>query len=169
MNNDDTLISKLISETYLEGSEKESPSATGDLRNYFERKLNEVDFISISDYLSQHNLSVSNLIFQSATQCYRLVLNESTIDFPSNWSIFNEIKTENLVYLDQSLDQDFLLDIFSELNGDFYNLALVKDEIDVKLIYLPEIASREHLQWFRGFFEKKNQLGDLDEILKVAA
>ncbi|MBC7427531.1 MAG: hypothetical protein H7336_02895 [Bacteriovorax sp.] len=169
MSNDDTLISKLISETYTDNADKESPSAVSDLRNYFEKKLNEVDFLSINDYLVQHDLSMSNLVFQTATECYRLVVNEATLDFPSNWSIFREIKSEDLVYVDQSLDQDFLLDIFSELNGSFFNLALVKDNTDVKLIYLPEEASKDHIQWLRGFFEKKNQIDGLDDILKEAA
>lgn len=155
MSNDDTFISKLLTETYTE-SHEDSPNAVVDLRNYFERKLNEVDFNSINDYLGQHNLSMSNVVFQSKTQCYRLVLNESVLDFPSNWSIFKDIKNEDLVYVDQSLDQDFLLDIFSELNGAFFNLALVKDNKEVKLVYLPEEASKDHIQWFRGFFEKKN-------------
>ena len=44
MSNDDTLISKLISETYLETSDKDQPNAVVDLRNYFERKLNEVAY-----------------------------------------------------------------------------------------------------------------------------
>ena len=156
MNNDDTLISKLISETYSDSTEKDQPNAVLDLRNYFEKKLNEVDFISISDYLSQHNLSMSNVVFQTQSQCYRLVINESVLDFPSNWSIFKEINSEDLVYVDQSLDQDFLLDIFSELNGGFFNLALVKDNTEVKLVYLPEEVSKDHIQWFRSFFEKKN-------------
>lgn len=165
MSNDDTLISKLISETYSEAADKDQPNAVVDLRNYFEKKLNEVDFISINDYLFQHSLSMSNVIFQTNTQCYRLELNKSVIDFPSNWSIFKEINSEDLVYLDQSLDQDFLLDIFSELNGSFFNLALVRDNTDVKLVYLPEEVSKDHIQWFRGFFEKKNQ----KETLKEAA
>ncbi|MBC7711978.1 MAG: hypothetical protein H7177_01470 [Rhizobacter sp.] len=169
MSNDDTLISKLISETYTDNADKESPSAVSDLRNYFEKKLNEVDFLSINDYLAQHNLSMSNVVFQTATQCYRLEVKDSTLDFPSNWSIFKEIKSEDLVFVDQSLDQDFLLDIFSELNGSFFNLALVKDNAEVKLIYLPEEVSKDHIHWFRGFFEKKNQMGALDDILKEAA
>lgn len=157
MNNDDTLISKLISETYIDGSEKEQPSAVLDLRNYFERKLNEVEFISITDYLAQNELEMSELMLQEQTQCYRLTYNESVLDFPVNWSIFKEIGVEDLVYVDQSLDQDFLLDIFSEVTGGYKNLALIKEDGKVKMVYLPEEASKEHIQWFRGFFEKKNQ------------
>ena len=156
MSNDDTLISKLISETYTETSDKEQPSPVIDLRNYFERKLNEVEFLSIDDYLAQNNLSMSDLMLQEQTQCYRLTYNESVLDFPVNWSIFKEISTEDLVFVDQSLDQDFLLDIFSELTGGYTNLALVKENGKVKMVYLPEEASKEHIQWFRGFFEKKN-------------
>lgn len=157
MNNDDTLISKLISETYDDGPEKEQPSGVLDLRNYFERKLNEVEFISITDYLAQNNLEMSELMLQDQTQCYRLQYHESVIDFPVNWSIFKEIGAEDLVYVDQSLDQDFLLDIFLEITGEYKNLALIKEDGQVKMVYLPEEASREHVQWFRGFFEKKNQ------------
>ena len=165
MSNDDTLISKLISETYTETSDKDQPNAVVDLRNYFERKLNEVDFLSVSDYLFQHNLKMSDLSYQNKSQCYRLVHNESVLDFPSNWSIFKEIKSENLIFVDSSLDQDFLLDIFSELTGEYTNLALVKEEQDVKLIYLPEEESKDHIQWFRGFFEKKNQMSFMDNLL----
>ena len=157
MNNDDTLISKLITETYDDGPEKEQPSGVLDLRNYFERKLNEIEFISIDDYLAQNNLEMSELMLQDQTQCYRLVYNESILDFPTNWSIFKEIGFEDLVYVDQSLDQDMLLDIFLEITGDYKNLALVKDNGQVKIVYLPEEASKEHIKWFRGFFEKKNQ------------
>lgn len=156
MSNDETLISQLISETYTETSDKEQPSPVTDLRNYFERKLNEVEFLSIDDYLAQNSLSMSDLMLQEQTQCYRLTYNESVLDFPVNWSIFKEISSEDLVYVDQSLDQDFLLDIFSELTGGYTNLALVKENGKVKMVYLPEEASKEHIQWFRGFFEKKN-------------
>lgn len=164
MNNDETLISQLTSETYVDAPEKEQPGAVLDLRNYFERKLNEVEFISIGSYLAQHNLEMSELVLQDKIQCYRLIYNESILDFPVNWSVFKEIGTEDLVYIDQSLDQDYLLDIFSEIIGEYKNLVLIKERGEVKIIYLSEEVSREHIQWFRGFFEKRNQ-----EIEKDAA
>ena len=80
MSNDDTLISKLISETYLETSDKDQPNPVVDLRNYFERKLNEVEFISMNDYLAQNNLSMSNLKLVKKTQCYIKKI-ESPLDF----------------------------------------------------------------------------------------
>ena len=157
MSNDDTLISKLISETYLEASDDDQPDALADLRDYYERKINEVEFFSMSEYLSQNNLTMSNLKLIKRTQCYRLIHDESVIDFPSNWSIFKNIKNNDIVYLDQSLDQDYLLDIFSEITGQCFNLALVQDDKTVMMIYLPEVSSKEHVQWLRCYFEKKNQ------------
>ncbi len=159
-NTEDTLISQLISETYDDGPEKEQPIDLLDLRNYFERKINEVEFLSIADYLDQNNLEMSELLLQDQTQCYRLIYNQSVLDFPSNWSIFAEMETKNLVYVDATIDQDFLLDIFSEITGEYKNLAFVKVEKEVKLIYFPEETSREHIDWFRGFFGKRNKTFD---------
>ena len=160
MNNEDTLISKLISETCDEGLEQEELNAVSDLRNYFERKVNEVEFISINDYLSQNNLEMSELLHQDETQCYRLVYNKSILDFPTNWSIFEDIKSKDLVYINDQLDNDFLLDIFSELTGEYKNLALIKESGQLRMVFLSEETSFEHIEWFRSFFEKKNQQTD---------
>lgn len=157
MNNDDTLISQLISETYIDNDVKEQPNTLVDLRHYFEKRLNEVDYISITDYIRQHQLESGVLVLQKESRCYRLQLNGSVLDFPSNWSIFKEVKDEEIIYLDSSLDQDFLLDIFSEVTGSFSNLIIVREGSDVKLIFTPEATSRDHIQWVRGYFEKKNQ------------
>jgi hypothetical protein len=165
MSNDDALISKLISETYTDSFDKDQPNAVSDLRNYFEKKLNEVEFISVADYLNQHGLKMSPLTLHN-NHCYRLVYNKSVLDFPKNWSIFKDIKNEDLIFVDQSLDQDFLLDIFSEVTGEYNNLALIKESMEVKLIFLPEMESKEHIQWFRGFFEKKKHVDVMDSILK---
>lgn len=155
-NSDDILISKLIEETCTEVIEKDQPNSFVDLRNYFEKRLNEVDFISISDYLDQHHLSHQSIFFQHKSKCYRLVFNQTTLDFPSNWSIFKEISKTEIVYVDHSLDQDSLLDIFAELSGSYQNIVLVKENQEVQLVFLPEENSRDHINWMRNYFEKKN-------------
>jgi hypothetical protein len=154
-NNDAILISQLISETYLNGDSKDQPNDCLDLRNYFEKRLNQVDYLSINDYISQHNLVANDLILQEITKCYRLVINGSVLDFPSNWSVFKDLRNKELVFLDQSLDQDFLLDIFSEITGSNSNLVMVNEEKNVKVIFLPEDVSKDHVQWIRGYLEKK--------------
>jgi hypothetical protein len=156
-NNDDILISQLISETYIDGDSKDQPNDCVDLRNYFEKRLNQVDYLSINDYIAQHNLVANDLELQERTKCYRLVINGSVLDFPSNWSVFKDLKNKELVFVDQSLDQDFLLDIFSEITGSYSNLAMVNEEKNVRVIFLPEDASKDHVQWIRGYLEKKGQ------------
>lgn len=154
--NEDTLISKLIEETYTESVEKDQPNSFVDLRKYFEKRLNEVDFLSIADYLDQHQLTHQAISYQSKSGCYRLSFKQSVLDFPSNWSIFKDIKNTDLIYVDQSLDQDFLLDIFSELCGSHQNIVLVKENKEVQLVFLPDENSRDHVKWMRNYFEKKN-------------
>lgn len=156
MSNEDTLISKLIAETYPDSVEKDLPNNCVDLRKYFEKRLNQVDFVSISDYLEQNELSFNELKFKDDSACYRLIYNKQILDFPSNWSIFKEIKSTDIVYVDQSLDQDFLLDLFAEICGKPQNIALLKEEQVVKLVFLSEAEAREHVKWMRDYFEKKN-------------
>ncbi len=158
MNNDDLLMSKLIAETYTESSDKDQPNAVGELRSYFEKKLNEVEFISLKDYVQQNNLRINDVHFQAKTKCFRIKLDQTILDFPSNWSIFKQISSEDIVYVDSTLDQDFLLDIFAEINNEHFNLLFVKEIEKIKIVYLPEHTSKDHLQWFRGFVEKKNQM-----------
>lgn len=163
-NNDDILISKLIEETCTETIEKDQPNSFIDLRKYFEKRLNEVDFLSIADYLDQHHLAHQSVNYQERSKCYRLVFKQTILDFPSNWSIFKEIAKTDLVYVDQSLDQDYLLDIFSELCGSHQNIVLVRENQDVQLVFLPEENSKDHVTWMRNYFDKKNS-----EVIKEAA
>ena len=158
MNNDDTLISQLIAETCKEPDEKDSTENFVDLRNYFEKRLNQVSFNSVSEYLCQQQLSFRPLVFENNIGCYRVEMNEMVLDFPSNWSIFKNISNSDFLYLDQSNDQDFLIDIFSELSESADNIAIVKEENEIQLIFLSNENSIEHKDWFKEYFNKKNSL-----------
>ncbi len=164
MSNEDTLISKLIDETYVEESEKETATALVDLNKYFEKRLNEVDYLSLIDYIEQNGLEQFGLILHPTTRCYRLEMGTNTLDFPSNWSIFNAIESNHLVFLNSTNDHDFLLDIFSELRGVVQNVAIVKDEKMLKWVFLPLDSSIEHVKWIRNYFEKKEA-----ELFKIVA
>jgi hypothetical protein len=155
MGNEDALISKLIEETYNESVEKDETNSCTDLRKYYEKKLNQIEFISINDYLDQHHLCHQQLVLESFTGCYRLSFKETILDFPSNWSIFKTINNSDFVYVDQSFDQDFLLDIFSEICGSYQNIALIKENQEVQLVFLPDEESNEHVGWMKNYFEKK--------------
>jgi hypothetical protein len=88
---------------------------------------------------------------------YRLLFKDSTLDFPSNWSIFGEIKTQDFVFLNQSQDEDFLLDIFSEMCGSLQNIILVKESKEVQLVFVSDEEANEHVGWIKNYFEKKNE------------
>jgi hypothetical protein len=156
MSSEDTLISMLIEETCTESIEKDLPNTVVDLRKYFERRLNEVDYNSIMDYLEQHQLSHRPLNFEVSSKCYRLDFKQSILDFPSNWSIFEEISNSDFIYVDQSVDHDFLLDIFSEICGSFQNIALIRADQKIQLVFLSEENSIEHIKWMKSYFDKKN-------------
>lgn len=154
-NNEDALISKLIEETCSETVEKDQNTNFTDLRKYFEKRLNEVEFVSITDYLDQHYLSHQILAYQSQSSCYRLSFKQSILDFPSNWSIFENIKNKDLIYVDQSQDDEYLLDIFSELCGSFQNIVLIRNDQEVRLVFLPEENALNHVKWIMGYFNKR--------------
>lgn len=163
MSNEDTLISKLIEETYIEPIEKDQSNSFVDLRKYFEKRLNEVDFNSIADYLDQHHLSHQALVFEARSGCYRLSFKQSVLDFPSNWSIFKDIEASDLIYVDQAEDEDFLLDIFSEICGSFQNIAVVREDKDIQLVFLPEENTKNHITWMKNYFDKKKMSSEQEK------
>lgn len=154
MNNEDTLMSKLLAETYEESDTASSDNVI-DLNRYFEKRLNEVDFISIDDYFRQQQINPFHLSFNPSSGCYRLHFENSILDFPSNWSIFKAISEKDVVSIDADNDEDFLLDIFAELSGHTQNLVLVREENIVQLVLLPIENSFDHIMWMQNYFAKK--------------
>ena len=157
MSNEDTLISMLIEETCNEKVDKDQPENVVDLQKYFEKRLNQVDYISIEDYFAQNDLIHQELHYESKNGCFRLILKQTILDFPSNWSIFNQIKNSDFVYVDSNGDVDFLLDIFTELNGSSQSIALVKEKNIVKLVFFSTEESMDHVNWMSEYFKKKNK------------
>ena len=157
MSNEDTLISMLIEETCSEKAEKDQTENVIDLQKYFEKRLNQVDYISIEDYFVQNDLNHQTLNYESKNGCYRLIFKQTILDFPSNWSIFNQIKNSDFVFVDNNVDDDFLLDIFTELSGLSQNIALVKEKNNVQLVFLSTEESVDHVNWMNEYFKKKNQ------------
>ena len=77
---DTFLISKLIEETYSDSGNTEKPSAVTDLQKYFDKRRNQVDYISITGYLEQNHLSHQALCYKKNSKCYRLSFKQSVID-----------------------------------------------------------------------------------------
>jgi len=152
----DLFMSQITEETCAEAGEDTTLAKCVDFQKYFEKRLNQVEFNSLSDYLNQQSLNHHALEFQATSKCYRLNINDSILDFPSNWSIFEEISTKEIIPVDHVTDQNFLIDIFSELIGTVENIVLLRDNQNIKLVFLQSSNFKDHLNWMLGYFEKKN-------------
>ena len=157
MSNEDTLISKLIEETCNDHADKDQLEAVVDLRNYFEKRLNQVDYLSLVDYLNQQQLPFESLSYIQDTCCYQLICKDIVLDFPSNWSVFQNIETNKLIFIDREVDHDFLLDIFTEVTGNFRNIAIINEDQKINLVFLDEHNSSDHTRWMEEYFLKKSE------------
>lgn len=156
--NDDLFLNTLINETYKDSATAESPCEVEELRFYFEKKLNEVDHASLVNYLDQNKIEHSSLSHNQTTRCYRMSYNEQVLDFPENWSFFKEIENEDFIYIDEDMDADMLLDIFSEMVEMEVNILVIKDESELRLIYLNRFDDKQHLEWTRIYLEKQKNI-----------
>lgn len=160
---DDGLLSELAKET-CEGFQDEIESNSDfdkseDLRDYFEKRLNEVDYNSVVDYLVQQKIESDLLHFQDETKCYRMMLGDNVLDFPSNWSVFELISSKEIILLDNENDNDFLIDVFSELKGNVKQLLVVTDHRNkIRVVYIKDDEIAKHLKWFEGYFQKHNSI-----------
>lgn len=152
---DDLFLNALLDETYNESSSPDSLCDVHDLRFYFEKKLNEVDHLSLKDYLDQNKLKSSTLSLNLNTRCYRMKFDEHILDFPSNWSFFSEVAENEFIYIDEEVDQDMLLDIFAEMLKEEVNVLVLKDNDESVMIYLDRFDNKAHLEWARSYLEKQ--------------
>lgn len=152
----DELISKLIEETC---NEEEAPAAKAveSLSDYFDRKVNQVEFLSLSKYITQQGLESSKLSYNAETKCYRLEIKEMKLDFPSNWSVFEGLNQNNFAYINRENDHDFLCDIFSEIHKECESFILIQDHDDCNLITFSDYSGKLHSDWIKNYFEKKKE------------
>lgn len=152
MSDHDLLLKQITEETYLDDVSVSSPIS---LVNYFEKRLNEVDFLSLKTYLANEEVLFLPMNYCEATKCYRVLLGQTVIDFPSNWSIFNKFSSEHLVHVKANADEDFLCEIFLSLLGEVKIIVLATDENEPNLIFLSNEKSDKHLEWIENYFAKK--------------
>ena len=162
MDNQDTFMKQIIDETYRDDAAESSPS---NLVNYFEKRLNEVDYLSLTNYLVNEEILFIPMNLIEQTKCYRISLGNTLIDFPSNWSIFNNFSMEKLVYVNANKDEDFLCEIFLSYVGEVKILVLANDNIESKLIFLCNDFALKHLEWIENYFIKQ---ADILQIKKAA-
>lgn len=154
MKNDELLISRLIEETCNEEL-KEDLGKTFNLSDYFERRVNEIEFLSLKKYLEQQELNSFQLSYLESIKCYRINMNNMRLDFPSNWSLFKNLKNTNLAWINKEEDNDFLCDIFSELTSGCEAFALINEANEFKLITFSDEEWKTHIEWINNYFENK--------------
>jgi len=124
----DHFISKLVDET-LEGIDPESPEIhQTELENYFENKLSNPNLDNPMDNF--YRLAGENSLFyylgyfENSNSCFRFSIGKSILDFPSNWSVFEMIRSKVReaqgeifgVEINKFLDHDKLIEVFQNFN-----------------------------------------------------
>jgi hypothetical protein len=169
MKNDETLISKLIEETCQEENSEglntePITKPMEDLSSYFERRVNQVEYLSLAKYIFDQSLTAIELKFNQSTKCFKMKIGNIELDFPSNWSVFSTISTTEVIYVNRENDTDFLCDILTEISAHCESFMLVNDKNEVNLITFNDYSGQLHLEWMKAYFEKRNL-----KIDKIAA
>lgn len=156
---DDNFIDVLLNETCaMEEEQMVAPvevTNVVNLRDYFERKVNEVEYLNLHHYLSANEIQFVTLSLLPETNCYRMTLAGQIFDFPKNWSVFESI--EKVSYFQNEDDQDYLNDVFSEMVGYNYQLAFMNENNKSEMIFVPAGDIQKCHEWFVGYLKKKEE------------
>lgn len=155
---DDNFIGVLLNETCeLEDSKEnkkyEVPSNVVNLRDYFERKVNEVEYLNLHQFLKENRVQFVELKYVAETKMYRMSLNGDIFDFPENWSFFQFIKRE--MYWEHHSDPELLNEVFSDLIGYHYQLAFVNENDMCDMIFVPTADFKKCNEWLREYVIKR--------------
>lgn len=152
MDDQELLMRRITEETYEVDDFSETPV---NLVNYFEKRLNEVDYLSLEKYLKNEDILSTILFYQENSKCYRVTLGGTEIDFPSNWSIFSKLNFDQFAFVRSTNDHDYLCEIFLSLAGEVQILVIGKDDNNFRLIFLCSKNSEKHLEWIENYLLKQ--------------
>ncbi len=156
-NTEESFIGMLLNETCeAETSKDHIANNVVDLRTYFEKKVNEVEFIDLKAYLTSKEIKFAQMNLIPEIGTYRAVINEEIFDFPKNWSIFAEL--ERVSYYSNMTNEDHLNEIFSSLVGYTYQLAFVNEEKHIEMIFVPEADAVRCREWLMNYANKKEEI-----------
>lgn len=161
---EEDFISRLIEETCKDEKEEELPAKVSELSDYFEKKVNQVEFLSLEKYLAQQDLQDFLLSFNDQNSCYRLTDGGTILDFPSNWSVFENVKLKTVQLISTESDSDYLCDIFNEIFNGCEGFVLLNESGKCRIVLFKDNKFLEHYEWLLNYFSKKEL-----EIQKQAA
>ena len=130
---DDLFIHKLLEETYQFLPEDETAKSPAELFKYFQNHDNIDRYDSrdsiLFSYLNKNGVPFAPLEYLKDSGCFRLNLQKTVYDIPSNWSIFAELKQisgNELIIINEASDKDHLRKVFSQsLSKDVDLLILI--------------------------------------------
>ena len=89
--------------------------------------------VQVEQFIQRNEDSQINLSYRPSSGCYRVMVNNETLDFPKNWSIFSKLHQAGnsgedfFCLLSEKDDSDHVLEILSQLlQTDIDGIILVK-------------------------------------------
>lgn len=157
---EDLFINKILEETFMFMPENEAAHDPGDLRSYFNKQSIKGDVSNTKRFFEgQLNKSKVNFIpfnFLQEINCFRISIAGSIVDFPSNWSIFQDLfegykKNENIsIFVSIENDVESLLEIFRPFSSYDCNLVFLNFKGSLYLVFLPE-NDQKLSNWIKFF------------------
>jgi hypothetical protein len=157
---EDLFINKILEETFLFIPENETTQNSNDLLTYFNKQSIKGDISNTKQFFEgQLKKSKVNFIpfnFLSDINCFRISIAGSIVDFPNNWSIFEELhegykKGENAsIFVSIENDIENLLEIFRPFSSYDCNLVFLNFKGSLYLVFLPE-NDQKLFNWIEFF------------------
>lgn len=134
MNTKDQFITKLMSETYSNISEVDSPLNTESLSLYFDSRLPGED--QISSYLSENKINYSEALIKD--QMINFTVKDMNLCIPLSWGGLDKLARFEYVHLNGHYDPNYLLSVLkNEVDEDIEEILISKlDEGKIFFIYL---------------------------------
>ena len=153
---DDSLIALLLEETYKTMSENSGEFEYHQLERHFDKQNSQqvTKFEpTLDNFLSRQSLASYQFSYSPHIGCYRLILDDTILDFPGNWSLFAGFRKE-LKYSrpdDETLASILSTSLMGNNNfiiiGNFGNLSL----------YVFEKNDEFSVQWLEKYFSKQDK------------
>ena len=160
---EDSLLSTLVSETYLGVDETEESSSN--LSAYFESKVISSQESSTSDHFLEDKLLRSNVSFGcmdyfEKTSSFHFELKDESYTCPRNWgefvSIYNEMNQAQYKIF-ENFNKEYLLDEVFKSDIDYeYHPVCFCGHGESYLIFLPK-ENDEILNWLKKYCESREQ------------
>lgn len=159
-------ISKLVKETCSSSVEEDTSEVSSEvLSRYFEQKTKDgVEFEPIfENFIDKNNLQYIMLIKNENSRCFRVEFNGQCVDFPENWSIFDDLHRKDYLFSENEVSGPLVevMKSFFVHEGAMW-ICSMKGNIFFILSdkVLEQVSDVD--QWLKGFF------GQFEEFQEVS-